>query len=147
MITTTKDYDLAMAEIDRLWGAEPGTRESVLLNLLVDAVQQYEERAFPMPKTDAVDAILFRMDQMGWRNKDVAALFGGSTHASEVLNRRRKLTVNMAVRVSKFMGIPLDQLTGDVEGDAEGTVPDMEREHGYRSDDQLDKGPEFCLAA
>ncbi len=149
MIITAKNYDWAMKKVDELWDSPPETEEAMLLDLLFTAIQEYERAAFPHPVTDAVDAILFRMDQMGWRQKDVAHLFGGPSHASEVLNRRRRLSKEMAVRVHGFMGIPLEDLLDEKKTD----TSFVSRDEDFRNDNQcgrktgVDTVTDFTLAA
>lgn len=105
-----KNHRLALNAITGMMDRELNEVESLLFEMLVDQVHEYERTAFPIPKVDPVDCILFRMDQMGWTQKDVAHLFGGRSHTSEVLNRKRALTKNMIRRVHEFMGIPLEDL-------------------------------------
>lgn len=144
MIITDKNYDLAIAKIDELWGAEPGTSDAMLLDLLFDAVEQYDSK-IPHVETDAVDAILFRMDQKGWRQKDVAHLFGGESHTSEVLNRRRVMSYEIIKRVHVFMGIPIEDLI-DKPGAAADTSEDYHDDRRGRKT-ELDHIPGLAAAA
>ena len=113
VITNDAEYHAALDAMAGLMEAVPDSPEMNLLLVLSRAVGEYEEREHPLATPDPVDAILFRMDQMGWRQKDIAVLFGGPTRASEVLNRKRPLTKQMILQVHRFMGIPLDTLLSE----------------------------------
>ncbi len=109
-VITEKNHRVALDAITGMMARDLNDIESLLFELLVEQVREYEGAAFLIPKADPVDCILFRMDQMGWAQKDVAHLFGGRSHTSEVLNRKRALTKNMIGRIHEFMGIPLEDL-------------------------------------
>ena len=106
-ITNAAEHKAALDAMTRL--VEEDGDENLLL-VLSRAVGEYEDLHVKIGSCDPVDCILFRMDQMGWTQKDVAHLFGGRSHTSEVLNRKRSLTKNMILRVHEFMGIPLEDL-------------------------------------
>ncbi len=112
-ITTDAEYQATLDAMNALINAVPDSPEMNLLLVLSRAVGEYEEHEHPITVPDPVDAILFRMDQMGWRQKDVATLFGGPTRASEVFNRKRPLTKHMILAVHRFMGIPLETLLSE----------------------------------
>ncbi len=143
---TAKDYEWALAKISELWDAAPDSDEGRYFMFLAAAVQEYEDAVFPSVETDAVDAILFRMDQMGWKQKDVAHLFGGESHTSEVLNRRRPLSPESAVRVHELMGIPMRTLTGNSNGQAADINEDYNDDRRGRKT-ELDQLPSLAIAA
>ncbi len=109
-IKTEQDYDEAMAEIDSLWGAEPDTPEGDRLEVLLTLVEAYEERHHAIDPPDPVDAILFRLEQAGLDRKSLEPYIGRSGRVSEVLNRKRPLTLNMIRRLWQGLHIPLESL-------------------------------------
>lgn len=117
-ITTPEDHSRALAEIERLWGASPGTDEGDRLDLLATLVEHYEQHAFPLGDADPVETIRIHMEMTGRTQSDLAALFGSASRASEVLNRRRALTMEMAYRLNSDWGIPADTLIRPYELDA-----------------------------
>lgn len=109
-IRTVEDHDAALREIERLWGAEPGTADGDHLDLLVDLVEHYEDRHFPMPDAEPVEVIRAHMEETGRNQADLGRLFESASRASEILNRRRALTVAMIHRLNTEWGIPADCL-------------------------------------
>ena len=85
------------AEVERLVPLDPDleSKEGGRLELLAKLIEDYERECYPFNKPDPVDAILFRMEQQGLRQKDIAGLLGGKNRASEILSRKRPLTVSM----------------------------------------------------
>jgi HTH-type transcriptional regulator / antitoxin HigA len=104
------DHAAALAAIERLWQAEPGTPEHDRLEVLAMLVDDYESRRWPTPPTDAVDLIRYVMEQRGLTRKDLEPALGSRARVSEVLNRRRPLTMKMAWRLHEAFGIPADAL-------------------------------------
>ncbi len=92
--------------------ARRGTPEGDELEVLSILVEQYEREHFPIAPPDPVDAILFRMDQGGLSRKDLEPILGGRSHVSEILGRKRQLTVDMIRRLHRQFGIPLVSLLG-----------------------------------
>jgi HTH-type transcriptional regulator/antitoxin HigA len=88
----------------------PGSDEADELELLSILVEKYEQEQFPTEAPDPVEAIKFRMEQMNLKQKDVAPLFGGKTRVSEVLSRKRPLSIKMIVLLNRYLGIPLESL-------------------------------------
>ena len=111
-IHTKKDLAVALARIDRLIDAKPGSLEYDELEVLSILVEVYEEKHSPVLPPDPVEAIKFRMDQMGLRQADVARYFGGKNRASEVLSRKRPLSLRMIRNLHKNFHIPSDTLLG-----------------------------------
>lgn len=109
-IRTEKDHDAALARIDKLMDAQPGTPESDELDVLVTLVEAYEARHFPVGTPDPIDALVFRMEQQGLTRKDLEHYIGHSGRVAEVLNRRRSLSLNMIRRLHQGLGIPLESL-------------------------------------
>jgi HTH-type transcriptional regulator/antitoxin HigA len=109
-IKTRMDYDAALSEIERLMDAAPGTPAGDRLDVLATLVQAYEDEHWPMEPPDPIDAILFRMEQQGLTRRDLEPYIGGRGHVSEVLNRKRPLTMAMIRRLHAGLGIPAEIL-------------------------------------
>lgn len=104
------DYDAALEAIDGLMDAEPDTPEADRLDVLVTLVEAYEARRWPVDAPDPVSMIKHVMEACGYRQKDLAAVIGSQPHASEVLNRRRPLSLPMIRALSAEWGLPADAL-------------------------------------
>ena len=113
-IRTKTDYRAALAEIDRLTAGDrepaPGTAQADRLDVLVALVQAYETRHHPIDPPDPVEAIKFRMEQAGLSRRDLEAAIGSNGRVSEILNRRRPLTLAMIRRLHARFGIPVELL-------------------------------------
>ena len=109
-IKNEADYDAALAAIDRLMGAAPGTPEGDELEILITLVEAYEAIHWPIEPPDPISAIEHVMEARGLRQKDLAAVIGSQPHASEVLTRRRPLTLPMIRALSAEWGLPADVL-------------------------------------
>ncbi|MBK3799696.1 helix-turn-helix domain-containing protein [Azospirillum brasilense] len=105
-IKTDADFRAALAEIERLWDVEPDTPEGDRLDVLMTLVEAYERRNHPMPPADPIAAIEFMMEQRGMTRADLEPIIGSSGRVSEVLNRRRALSVSMIRRLSEALQIP-----------------------------------------
>ncbi len=114
-IRNERDHARAMREIDKLWGARPRTREADKLEILVTLVDAYEAGHHPIDPPDPIEAIEFRLDQMGMSRADLARIIGSRSRASEVLNRRRPLTIGMIAKLREALGISADVLIGRSE--------------------------------
>jgi HTH-type transcriptional regulator / antitoxin HigA len=111
-IHTKADHAAALARIEALWEAKLGTPAHDELEVLAILVAAYEDGHWPILPPDPVDAIRFHMEQNGLRQKDLAGVLGSVSRASEILHRRRALTVEMIRAVHRAWGIPLDSLIG-----------------------------------
>src|SRR3954465_14209455 len=109
-IRTEKDYDAALREVERLWGAKSGTVEGGRLDVLATLIEAYEEKKYAMDPPDPVEAIKFRMEQQGLARKDLEPLIGTRTRVAEILNRRRGLSIEMIRRLHKSLGIAAEVL-------------------------------------
>jgi len=109
-IKTRRDYESAMKAIERLWGARAGTREGDQLDVLATLIDAYEAEHFPMDPPDPIEAIKFRMEQKGLTRKDLAKILGTRTRVSEVLNRRRNLSIGMIRQIHKKLGVSAEVL-------------------------------------
>ncbi|MFZ0301752.1 MAG: transcriptional regulator [Terracidiphilus sp.] len=109
-IKTKTDYDAALREIERLWGAEEGSPEGDRLDVLATLVDAYEESNFPMDLPDPIEAIRFRLEQMGEDSKSLVGIIGNRTRVYEVLRRDRGLSLAMIRQINKHLGIPAEVL-------------------------------------
>ena len=115
-IRTRTDHAAALARIEALWDARPGTPAHDEIEVLAILVAAYEDERWPILPPDPVDAIKFHMEQNGLRQKDLAGVPGSASRASEILHRRRPLTVEMIRAVHRAWAIPPASLIGrDVE--------------------------------
>ena len=112
-IKTENDYDQALKRIDELWGAKAGTPEGDELDILITLVQAYDVEHYPIPPPTPIDAIEFRMDQMGLTRTDLAKFLGSKSRVSEILSGKRKLTVRMMKILHRELGVPAESLLGE----------------------------------
>ncbi len=104
------DYQLTLNRVEKLWGAKQDTSESDELEILLVLIEAYENKHFPMPPSDPVDAIFFLMDQMNLDRKDLEQFLGPKSRVSDVLNRKRHLTIHQIVKLHKGLHIPYECL-------------------------------------
>ena len=109
-IRTKRDYEAALKEVERLWGAKAGTSEGDRLDVLATLVDAYEAEQYPMDPPDPVEAIKFRMEQQGLTRRDLEEIIGTRTRIAEVLNRKRGLSIAMIRRLHERLGISADVL-------------------------------------
>ena len=109
-IRTRRDYESAIKAIERLWGARAGTPDGDRLDVLATLIDAYETQHYPMDPPDPIEAIKFRMEQKGLTRKDLAKILGTRTRVSEVLNRRRNLSIGMIRQLHKKLGISAEVL-------------------------------------
>ena len=109
-IRTDDDHAEALAEIGRLWGAEMGTPEADRLDVLATLVEAYEEKRWPIGEADPIDVLKYAITEMGHTQSELANLLGSRSRASEVLNRKRALTVNMINKIHREWHIPAEVL-------------------------------------
>ena len=109
-IRSKADYEKALAEVARLWGAKGRTRWGDRLEVLATLIDAYEAEHYPMDPPDPIEAIKFRMEQQGLTRKDLEPLIGTRTRVAEVLNRKRNLSIGMIRRLHDRLGISADVL-------------------------------------
>ena len=103
-------YDSALAEIERLMNAAPDTPRGARLDVLVTLVESYERKHWSIAPPDPIDAIRLRMQQRGLSRRELEVLLGGKNRVSEVLNRKRPLTIEMIRRLHSKLDIPVESL-------------------------------------
>ncbi len=109
-IKTDADYKNSLKRVDDLWEASPNTKEGDELEVLVTLIEAYETKHHPIYPPDPVEAIKFYMDQMGLRKVDIAKYLGGKNRVTEVLQRKRKLSLKMIKALHNDLGIPAESL-------------------------------------
>jgi len=109
-IKTEKDYEKALERLEEIFDAKPGSHEGDELEVLGILIDQYENENFPIGLPDPIEAIKFRMEQMGYNQSDLANIVGLKSRASEILNRKRKLSLEMIRKLHESLHIPTDVL-------------------------------------
>jgi HTH-type transcriptional regulator/antitoxin HigA len=114
-IRTDKDYEEALKRVEVLMDAKEATAEFDELEILSTLIENYEAKHFSIDIPDPIEAIKFRMEQEGLKQKDVAELFGNKVRVSEVLNKKRRLTLDMVRNLHDNLSIPYDSLLNRYE--------------------------------
>jgi HTH-type transcriptional regulator/antitoxin HigA len=109
-IKNKKDYQVALNRLEVIFDAKPGTKDGDELEILGMLIEKYEQIKFQIEYPDPIEAIKFRMEQLGYSQTDLAKVVGLKSRASEILNRKRKLTLEMIRNLHKTMNIPTDVL-------------------------------------
>ena len=109
------DYDAALARVDELMDAELDTPQGDELDILVTIIEKYEAQHHPIDAPNPIEAIRFRMDQIGLKDKDLIPYIGQSGRVSEVLGFKRKLSLNMIRKLHSGLKIPTESLIQDYE--------------------------------
>jgi len=107
-------YDAALAEVAGLMDAAPGTAESDRLEVLVTLIEAYEARHWAVGRPDPIDAIRIRMEDKGLKPRDLEPMIGSRGRVSEVLSRKRALTLPMIRRLSRGLDLPADVLIQEI---------------------------------
>jgi len=110
LIKTKKDYAQSLARLEYIFDAKKGTEEGDELQVLGMLIDNYENENFPIGFPDPVEAIKFRMEQMGFTQNDLANVVGLKSRAREILNRKRKLSLEMIRQIHDKMNIPTEVL-------------------------------------
>lgn len=112
-IRTDRDHRQALAQVEKLWGAREGTPDGDRLDILVTLVEAYEERRWPFKsrrRFDPVDVLQYAIEELGHTQAELAKILGSRSRASEVLGRRRSLTLEMIQKITAHWRIPADLL-------------------------------------
>jgi HTH-type transcriptional regulator/antitoxin HigA len=109
-IRNDRELNRALKRIDDLWGAKPGTPKGDELDVLMLLVEKYEDENYAIPASDPIEAIKFLMEQKNLSRKDLEPYIGASGRVSEVLNRKRNLTLAMIKKLHKGLKIPCECL-------------------------------------
>ena len=114
-IRNEKDYELALKRVESLMDAEFGTEDFDELEVLTTLIESYEAKHYTIDTPDPIEAIKFRMEQEGLRQKDLVKIFGNKVRVSEVLNKKIRLTLDMIRNINHDLHIPLESLLNRYE--------------------------------
>jgi HTH-type transcriptional regulator/antitoxin HigA len=106
VIKTKAEYNQALERLEKVFDAKAGTPKGDELDILALLIDQYEKEHFPIETPDPIEAVKFRMEQLGLKQKDLANTIGFKTRVSEILNKKRKLTLEMIRKLSEELNIP-----------------------------------------
>jgi HTH-type transcriptional regulator / antitoxin HigA len=109
-IKTKKDYNKALERLEIIFDAKKGSAQGDELEVLSILIDKYEEKHFPIGLPDPIEAIKFRMEQLGYNQADLAKVVGLKSRASEILNKKRKLSLDMIRQLHNKLNIPTDVL-------------------------------------
>ncbi len=109
-IKTKKNYNEALGRLESIFDAKKGSSEGDELEVLSILVEKYEDEYFPIGLPDPIEAIKFRMEQLGYNQVDLAKVVGLKSRASEILNKKRKLSLDMIRQLHDKLNIPTDVL-------------------------------------
>lgn len=114
-IHTTQDYESALARIEEIFDAKSGSKEGDELEILGILVDEYEKKTFPIASPSPVEAIKFRLDQLGLEQKDLAIILGSKSRASEIMSGKRSLSLRQIKLLYKKLEIPAEVLLQEIE--------------------------------
>ena len=109
-IKNEADYESALQRLEIIFDAKQGTKDGDELEILSILIDNFEKEAYPIGLPDPVEAIKFRMEQLGMKQKDLGKIIGLNSRASEILHRKRKLTLEMIRQIHDALNIPTDLL-------------------------------------
>lgn len=112
-IRNEADYQKALERLEVIFDAKKGTEEGDELEILAIVIDNYENENFPIDMPDPISAIKFRMEQMGLKQKDLVKIMGFKSRVSEIMNRKRKLTLDMIRKLNADLNIPTEILIQD----------------------------------
>jgi len=113
VIKTEKDYQNALKRLEEIFDAKKGTKYGDELDLLSLLIDNYEKVKFPLDLPDPIEAIKFRMEQLGYNQNDLTKVIGLKSRVSEILNKKRKLSLEMIRKLHEVLGIPTEVLVRD----------------------------------
>jgi len=112
-IHNEKKYQKALKRLEEVFDSKKGTEQGDELEILSILIDKYENETFPIGMPDPIEAIKFRMEQMGMKQKDLAEVVGFKSRVSEILNKKRKLTLEMIRKLNTTLNIPTEVLVQD----------------------------------
>jgi len=110
LIKSEKDYQQALKRLEEIFDAEEGTKEGDEAEILTLLIEKYEDEKYPIEPPDPIEAIKFRMEQLGLKQKDLAQILGYKSRVSELLSRKRKLNLSMIRNLHEKLRIPYESL-------------------------------------
>lgn len=127
VIKTESEYEVALDIIEKLMDAEPGSPEEEALELWSLLVENYEAKVYPIEKPDPIEAIKFRMDQLGLKANDLSPYMQSKSKVSEVLNRKRALSLSMIRNLNAGLNIPAEVLIREPAASYKASTPAKRR--------------------
>ncbi len=112
-IKTEEDYKIALTRVEELWGVDENTPEGEEFEVLFTLVEAYEEKHYPIPPPHPIEAIKFRLDQMGIKKSELNKYLGSRSCVSDILNGKRKLSINIIRKLHKKLKIPAETLIAE----------------------------------
>jgi len=112
-IKTEQDYNQALERLEKIFHAKIDTPEGDEAEVISILIEKYEDEHYPIGMPDPIEAIKFRMEQMNMKQKDLADIVGFTSRVSEILNKKRKLTLGMIRKLSAKLHIPTEVLIQD----------------------------------
>jgi len=109
-IRIESDYQMALARLEYLFDAPVGTQESDEADILALLIDEYEKLNYPIEAPDPIEAIIIRMEEMQLKQVDLIPVLGGKNRVSEILNRRRRLTVGMIRKLEAYLNLSASML-------------------------------------
>lgn len=114
-IKTEEDYQAALSRLEEIFDATDGTPESDELDVLGLLVDEYEKEHYPIDSPDPIEAIKIRMEELNMRQSDLIPVIGGKSRVSEILNRKRRLTIRMIRKLKERLNLSAELLIRDYE--------------------------------
>ena len=115
IIKTEQEYDKALAEFEELFDAKKGTPEGDKAEMLASLIEKYDKKHYSVDEPDPVEYIKYQMEHMNLKQKDLITIFGNKSRVSDILNRKRKLTLTMIRKLYAAFNIPLEILIKDYD--------------------------------
>ena len=115
LIKTENDYQTSLARLDELFDAKTGTIESDEADILALLIDEYENKYYPIEAPDPIEAIKIRMEELNIKQKDLVGIIGGKSRVSEILNKRKKLTVDMVRSLAEKLNLSAQILVRDYQ--------------------------------
>ncbi|HVB02250.1 MAG TPA: helix-turn-helix domain-containing protein [Chitinophagaceae bacterium] len=109
-IKTKNDYNQALKRLDKIFDSKPGSRDGDELEVLGILIEKFESENHPFDYPDPIEAIKFRMEQMGYNQNDLAKVIGFKSRVSEILSKKRKLSLEMIRKINHSLSIPTEIL-------------------------------------
>lgn len=113
ILKTKEEYETALERLNEIFDSPANSKEGDEAELLVLLIENYENKHYPIDAPDPIEAIKFRMEQMGMKKKDLAEVLGYKSRVTEILNRKRKLSLNMIRNLHEKLKIPYESLMAD----------------------------------
>ena len=114
-IKSEQDYENALERLDVIFDADPNTKEGDEAEVLSLLIENYENKYYPIEAPDPIEAIKIRMEEMNLKQKDLVGIIGGKSRVSEILNRKKKLTVEMIRELERILHISASVLVSNYQ--------------------------------